>query len=249
MQRNTVYDTVIIGGGPGGYTAALYAARAGLNAIVLEKFYAGGQITQTHQVDNYPGFPEGIDGFSLADKMQKQAERFGAQTQITEVIRVDLLKNPKLRMKTVGFVPQNPPLIPELTAYDNLLLWYTRPQLLAELNGGKLAMLGIHEFLKVPVAKMSGGMKKRLAIGCAIAHDPQILLLDEPSSALDLVCREQIYAYLRSFSRRGGITLMATHEIYELGFCDDVYLLKGGRLSRYEGDRQLDELIRQLKNA
>ena len=162
---------------------------------------------------------------------------------------VDLLKNPKLRMKTVGFVPQNPPLIPELTAYDNLLLWYTRPQLLAELNGGKLAMLGIHEFLKVPVAKMSGGMKKRLAIGCAIAHDPQILLLDEPSSALDLVCREQIYAYLRSFSRRGGITLMATHEIYELGFCDDVYLLKGGRLSRYEGDRQLDELIRQLKNA
>ena len=162
---------------------------------------------------------------------------------------VDLLKNTKLRMKTVGFVPQNPPLIPELTAYDNLLLWYSRDQMLAELNGGKLKMLGIDEFLKVPVSKMSGGMKKRLAIGCAIAHDPQILLLDEPSSALDLVCREQIYAYLRSFTRRGGITLLATHEIYELGFCDDVYLLKGGRLSRYEGDRQLDELIGQLKNA
>jgi ABC-2 type transport system ATP-binding protein len=180
--------------------------------------------------------------FSILTGLQKGAGAFWCDG-------VDLLKNPKLRMKTVGFVPQNPPLIPELTAYDNLLLWYTRPQLLAELNGGKLAMLGIHEFLKVPVAKMSGGMKKRLAIGCAIAHDPQILLLDEPSSALDLVCREQIYAYLRSFSRRGGITLMATHEIYELGFCDDVYLLKGGRLSRYEGDRQLDELIRQLKNA
>lgn len=162
---------------------------------------------------------------------------------------VDLLKNTKLRMKTVGFVPQNPPLIPELTAYDNLLLWYSRDQMLAELNAGKLKMLGIDEFLKVPVSKMSGGMKKRLAIGCAIAHDPQILLLDEPSSALDLVCREQIYAYLRSFTRRGGITLLATHEIYELGFCDDVYLLKGGRLSRYEGDRQLDELIGQLKNA
>ena len=162
---------------------------------------------------------------------------------------VDLLKNTKLRMKTVGFVPQNPPLIPELTAYDTLLLWYSRDQMLAELNAGKLKMLGIDEFLKVPVSKMSGGMKKRLAIGCAIAHDPQILLLDEPSSALDLVCREQIYAYLRSFTRRGGITLLATHEIYELGFCDDVYLLKGGRLSRYEGDRQLDELIGQLKNA
>ena len=162
---------------------------------------------------------------------------------------VDLLKNTKLRMQTVGFVPQNPPLLPELTAYDNLLLWYSKEQMQAELAAGKLKMLGIDEFLKVPVYKMSGGMKKRLAIGCAIAHDPQILLLDEPSSALDLVCREQIYAYLRSFTARGGITLLATHEIYELGFCDDVYLLKGGRLSRYEGDRHLQALIGQLKNA
>ena len=60
-----IYDTIIIGGGPGGYTAALYAVRAGLDTVLLEKMYPGGQMTQTHQIDNYPGFEKGIDGFSL----------------------------------------------------------------------------------------------------------------------------------------------------------------------------------------
>ena len=63
----------VLGGGPGGYTAALYAARAGLDTIVLEKLSAGGQMALTEQIDNYPGFENGIDGFSLAEKMQKQA--------------------------------------------------------------------------------------------------------------------------------------------------------------------------------
>lgn len=90
-----VYDMIIIGGGPGGYTAALYAARAGLDAVVLEKLSAGGQMAQTHQIDNYPGFPEGIDGFQLAEQMQQQAERFGAKTEYAEVYAVDLKADPK----------------------------------------------------------------------------------------------------------------------------------------------------------
>ena len=89
------YDMVIIGGGPGGYTAALYAARAGLKTIVLEKLSAGGQMALTHQIDNYPGFEEGVDGFTLAAKMQQQAERFGARTLNAEVMRVDLRASPK----------------------------------------------------------------------------------------------------------------------------------------------------------
>ena len=81
MNNNHVYDMLVVGGGPGGYTAALYAARAGLDTIVLEKLSAGGQMALTEQIDNYPGFENGIDGFSLAEKMQKQAERFGDQGQ------------------------------------------------------------------------------------------------------------------------------------------------------------------------
>ena len=87
MNNNHVYDMIVVGGGPGGYTAALYAARAGLDTIVLEKLSAGGQMALTEQIDNYPGFENGIDGFSLAEKMQKQAERFGARSEYAGVPR------------------------------------------------------------------------------------------------------------------------------------------------------------------
>ena len=90
-----VYDMVIIGGGPGGYSAALYAARAGLDVVVLERLSAGGQMALTHQVDNYPGFAEGIDGFTLGMQMQAGAERFGAQTEYAEVRSLDLRADPK----------------------------------------------------------------------------------------------------------------------------------------------------------
>lgn len=85
-----IYDAVILGGGPAGYTAALYCARAGLDTVVLEKLSAGGQMAMTEQIDNYPGFEEGVDGFTLADKMQNQAERFGAETRLEEVLSVSL---------------------------------------------------------------------------------------------------------------------------------------------------------------
>lgn len=101
-MKNHVHDMIIIGGGPGGYTAALYAARAGLDVVLLEKLSAGGQMAQTHMIDNYPGFPEGIDGFTLAEQMQRQAERFGARTEYAEVYRVDLNARPKVVESSEG---------------------------------------------------------------------------------------------------------------------------------------------------
>ncbi len=85
-----IYDVAIIGGGPGGYTAALYCVRSGLSAVVLEKLSPGGQMAATNIVDNYPGFEEGIDGFTLGQKMKAGAERFGAQTVLAEVKSADL---------------------------------------------------------------------------------------------------------------------------------------------------------------
>ena len=90
MDMEHIYDMIVIGGGPGGYTAALYATRAGLDTLVLEKLSAGGQMAQTTQIDNYPGFDEGIDGFALGEKMQAGAERFGAKTELAEVRAVHL---------------------------------------------------------------------------------------------------------------------------------------------------------------
>lgn len=91
-----IFDLIVVGGGPGGYTAALYGARAGLKTLLLEKLSAGGQMALTHQIDNYPGFEAGIDGFTLAEKMEQQAQRFGAQTRYAEVQSLDLRANPKV---------------------------------------------------------------------------------------------------------------------------------------------------------
>ena len=85
-----VYDTVIIGGGPAGYTAALYAARAGLDTLIIERMSVGGQMAVTDMIDNYPGFEDGVDGFTLGMKMQAGAERFGAKTEYADVLSVEL---------------------------------------------------------------------------------------------------------------------------------------------------------------
>ena len=90
-----IYDTVIIGGGPAGYTAALYASRAGLDTLVIEKMSAGGQMALTGEIDNYPGFPEGVDGFTLGANMQAAAERFGAKTEYAEVLSLELAEKVK----------------------------------------------------------------------------------------------------------------------------------------------------------
>ncbi len=99
-----IYDVVIIGGGPAGYTSALYCARAGFNTLIAEKFSAGGQMTETSQIDNYPGFDEGVDGFTLGYKMQSGAERFGANTLQAEVLAVSLEDKIKIIQTSEGTI-------------------------------------------------------------------------------------------------------------------------------------------------
>lgn len=98
-----IYDTVIIGGGPAGYTAALYASRAGFDTLVIEKMSVGGQMALTGDIDNYPGFEEGVDGFTLGMKMQAAAERFGAKTSYDEVLNIDFSEKTK-KIKTFSGV-------------------------------------------------------------------------------------------------------------------------------------------------
>jgi len=155
----------------------------------------------------------------------------------------DLLRSEGMRSKLIGYVPQEPPLMEELTGRDNLLLWYDRPSMEWELENGVLAILGVGEFLKTPVRKMSGGMKKRLAIGCAAAGSPGLLLLDEPSAALDLICKERIANYLREYKAEGGAILLATHDMHEMELCDKWFIIKDGKLMPYQYDGDIKRLV------
>ena len=130
----------------------------------------------------------------------------------------DLLRRPVLRSHVVGYVPQTTPLLEELSVKDNLRtplleelsvkdnlrLWYPggSDTLSQELKSGVLRDLQVQDFLNRQVLKLSGGMKKRVSIGCAVANHPQILILDEPGAALDLVCKEVILDYLQGFCRQ-----------------------------------------------
>ena len=158
----------------------------------------------------------------------------------------DLFKNEKIREEILGYVPQGNPLMEELTAWDNLRLWYEKDELKKELDGGVLDMLGIPDFLKVPVRKMSGGMKKRLSIGCSVANHPKLLLLDEPSAALDLICKERIGNYLKDFKAQGGSIILATHDVQEIELCDVWYILKNGMLEPYLYDGNVHHLVGKL---
>ena len=129
-----IYDTIIIGGGPGGYTAALYAARAGLSCLVFEKMSVGGQLTLTDTVENYPGFDEGIDGFTLGMRMQAGAERFGAITKYEQVTSLSLKETPKRVVSDGG----------EYFAHTVVLAMGAVPRTLGLANEEELVGRGVH---------------------------------------------------------------------------------------------------------
>lgn len=149
--------------------------------------------------------------------------------------------------RMAGYVPQENPLIPELTVYDNLRLWYPDKQTLRqELEQGFLSLLGIGEFSDRQVSKLSGGMKKRVSIGIAMAGMPPILLMDEPSAALDLACKEDIRKYLQTYLERRGTVVITTHEESELSLCNKIYVMRGGILSQVDNHLRGEALVRMF---
>ena len=159
----------------------------------------------------------------------------------------DLFASSEMQSSLVGYVPQGTPLMEELSAKDNLSLWYDKKTMESELRGGVLSMLGISEFLKTPVSKMSGGMKKRLSIGCAVAGRPPILLLDEPGAALDLACKKNIADYISGYKKAGGAVILVTHDPMELELCERWFVISGGYSEPYEYNGDLGDLARRLK--
>lgn len=142
----------------------------------------------------------------------------------------------------VGYVPQEGSLIDELSVLDNLSLWYrSKAELKLSLEQGFLKELGIDKMCRMKVGRLSGGMKKRVSIGCALAGNPPILILDEPDAALDLMGKADVRRYLTKYKELGGTIIIATHEESDLELCDKVYALCGGK------SREIDRLLRGEK--
>lgn len=215
----------------------------------IAKSYKGKQVLRDISFTAESGTCVGILGSNGCGKSTLLSILAGVQEADGGEFRLDghdLFRQKARRAALVGYVPQGTPLIEELTARDNLWLWYDKKDLEAELRDGVLSMLGIGDFLKVPVCKMSGGMKKRLSIGCAMAKRPPVLLLDEPTAALDLSCKERIAEYLQRYKRSGGILLLTTHDESELRLCDRWYIIKEGALVPFEFDGDVRKLVEHL---
>ena len=144
-----------------------------------------------------------------------------------------------------AFVLQENPLIEELSVRDNLRLWYADSvnSLEDALSGGLPYEMGLPGILTDKVRNLSGGMKKRLSIACALANDAPVLLLDEPAASLDLVMKQDIISYLKRYLARGGTVVLSSHDRDELALCDTLYHLKNGHLEEISAGTQLEELV------
>lgn len=156
---------------------------------------------------------------------------------------VNPLKNRKAFRKFCGYVPQETPLIPELSVLDNLKLWNVDKGSNYEYI---LDRFELRDIMKMSVKRLSGGMKRRLAIACAIAAMPPILLLDEPTTALDIYYKEGIQNWLAEYRNLNGIVFLSTHEEAEILSCDRCFFLKDGRLTELGMNNGLMSEIRDL---
>ncbi len=160
----------------------------------------------------------------------------------------DLRRDRKAYMAKVAYVPQENPLMEELTVKDNLLLWYggRRKAFERDLESGAAAFLGIKPMLKDTVEKLSGGMRKRLSIACALANHGSVLILDEPGAALDMECKADIRRYLKAYTAEGGTVVLTSHETGELSVCTRLCALKEGKLIPVDRNLSEEALIKYL---
>lgn len=154
----------------------------------------------------------------------------------------------QLFIRYAGYVPQESNLIPELSVMDNLRLWYQDAGMLRQsLEQGFLRALGVDGMCRMKAGKLSGGMKKRVSIGCALAGNPPVLVLDEPDAALDLPGKADIRNYLGMYKQAGGTVLLATHDEIDLELCDRVYALSGGVSKEIDRTLRGEALLNQIK--
>lgn len=214
----------------------------------VEKAYGRQRVLEQISFTAEPGECIGIAGGNGCGKTTLLSILAGALKPDRGSIRYhgqEALRTPGVFAGEAAYVPQENPLIAELTVRDNLSLWYRggRKAMLLDLKDGPAAMLGIPAMLDKQVSRLSGGMKKRLSIACALSNHAGTLILDEPGAALDMECKADIRNYLEGYREGGGTVLLASHEAAELALCTRLYVLRGGRLHEVRRGISEKELI------
>ncbi|MDO5702570.1 MAG: ABC transporter ATP-binding protein [Lachnospiraceae bacterium] len=194
----------------------------------ITKRYSGKPILRGISMECRAGECLGIAGTNGIGKSTLLRILSGAERPDSGELRClgrDLLRNRSYFSRLIAYVPQDNPLLEELTAADNLKLWSGKSMTGSE---EEIRSLHIDEIINVRVSKMSGGMKRRLSIACALTGGSPVLIMDEPTAALDLYQRNIIYDYIRDYIGKGGMAIISTHDTQEMELADHLYLLHGG---------------------
>lgn len=218
----------------------------------VEKHYGRNNVLKKINLEIHPGDCIGIVGANGSGKTTLLSIISGMLNADAGELLIDdknILNSKKLLSEYISYVPQENPLIGELSAMDNLRLWYkgSKKELNEELSSGILHTLGIDSFVSKTVNKMSGGMKKRLSIGIALLSNPKLLVMDEPSAALDIAGKYEIKKYMNYYSsEKHGSILIVSHDFSELSVCNRLYLLKDGILKEIPNDTDESKLVSML---
>lgn len=155
------------------------------------------------------------------------------------------IKNPRDAAEHIGYIPQESVLIPELTVRDNFRLWMGFGDCGENLkNLEKLCgQFEIRSFYREKVKNLSGGMRKRAGIVCALIHNPALLLMDEPSASLDLVFKEELKGYITEFTQKGGSVVLCSHDAGELALCRSLWAIKDGMAYRVPEKMTVSEMV------
>lgn len=154
----------------------------------------------------------------------------------------NMMEHPKLFLEYAAYVPQENPLLEELTVYENLKLWYSKQQMKEIFTDGLPLKFSLSKVQKEKVSHLSGGIKKRLNIACALNRNQKILLLDEPGAALDAACKEDIRNYLQDYRTDGGTIVLTSHEEMEISLCNQLYLMEEGKLTQINAGLSMKEI-------
>lgn len=202
----------------------------------ISKKYGKQEILKDVSISAAPGEMVAIVGRNGCGKstlLQILAGILPADSGLITYFGNDPVKNPATFKNMCGYVPQTNPLIEELSVSDNLKLFgasvdITKNDLFKDFELG--------EIIKKPVSKLSGGMKRRVAIACTVYHMPKVLFMDEPTTNLDIYYKKTIHTWMKMYQKTGGILLMVTHDESEIEMCDKRILISDGISSEYKGN-------------